>query len=122
MYIINKTSKVGRVFPDNTPKGSEEGDEGYLYDFEDSHISDLTSTIGIHAMLGENILSLGDSGVCVEIVFTQKSGAEGKNQFEKYVNDFVSIAKEALSSMSEEYRIFYKHFIEDYEKNGLQMF
>lgn len=29
MYIINKTSKIGRVFPDNSPKGSDEGDEGF---------------------------------------------------------------------------------------------
>ena len=122
MYIINKTSKIGRVFPDNSPKGSDEGDEGFLYDFEDSHISDLASTFGISAMLGKNVLSLGDSGVCVEVIFTQKSGAEGKIEFEKYVKDFISITKEALPSMSKEYRDFYNHFVEDYEKNGLQMF
>lgn len=121
MYIINKTSKIGRIFPDNSPKGSEEGDEGYLYDYEDSHIADLTSTIGVNVMLGENIISLGNSSICVEINFTQKVGKEGQIEFEKYVDDFVSIVKEALPYMNNEYHNFYNHFVEDYEKNGLHM-
>lgn len=121
MFIISKTSMVGSVFPDNSPIGSEYGDEGYLYDYEDSQISDLVSTVGINAMLGKDIISIGDSGISVKISVTGKTGDDGLKEFEQYVLNFVSYIEEAIPNMSEDYAAFYNHFVKNYKENGLNM-
>ena len=115
MYTISKTNKKGRLFP------NDEIDEGYLYDYEDSHIANLTSTLGINATIGDNCFLLGDSGINVEIQFTGKKEEEGRREFEKYVDDLVGLIKQALPAMTENYYNFFSHFVEDYENNGLNM-
>lgn len=115
MYKITLSDTEGRKFPDN------EIDEGYLDDYEDSHISDLASTLGINATIGDGHFHLGDSGTFIEIKFTGKQGAEGRREFEKYVSDLIGFIKDALPSMSGEYENFYRHFVKDYEENGLNM-
>lgn len=115
MYIIRKTDKEGRVFPDNKI------DEGWLDDYKDTYISNLASTIGINATIGDNILLLGNSGTNVEIEFINKPGEEGKRLFEQFVKDLIDLIKEALPSMAEPYFNFFNHFVKDYEENGLRM-
>lgn len=118
MYKITISEKDGRIFPDGDPDGR---DENYLYDYEDSHIADLASTLGVNAVIGDSVFTLGDSNVTIKIEFTGKQGDPGMKEFEKYVKDLIEYIKTALPLMSEDYHIFYNHFIIDYEKNGLQM-
>lgn len=118
MYKITISEKVGRVFPDDDPDGR---DENYLHNYEDSHIADLASTLGVNAVIGDSVFTLGDSKITIKIEFTGKQGNPGMREFEKYVKDLIEYMKTALPLMSGDYRSFYDHFIKDYEKNGLQM-
>lgn len=114
MYKIIKND-TGRVFPDNAL------DEGYLDDYIDSHISDLSSTLGVNSMLGNSFYRIGDSDICVRIIFTGTRDEPGRREFEQYVKDLTDLIREALPSMSEKYKNFYGHFVKDYEENGLNM-
>lgn len=115
MFKITLSDTEGRKFPDNKI------DEGYLDDYEDSHISDLASTLGINATIGNGHFLLGNSGTSIDIKATWTQGTEGRREFERYVSDLIGYIKDALPSMAENYYNFYSHFVRDYEENGLKM-
>lgn len=118
MYKISLTDANGRQFPDKRKNGP---DEDYLYDYEDSHIADLASMLGVNAMIGTSVFTLGNSNVAVKIECTGKKESEGRREFEQYVKDLIGFIQDALPSMDENYYDFFHHFVEDFEKNGLKM-
>lgn len=115
MYKVSLSDTEGRKYPDNKK------DEGFLDDYENTHIANLASAFGINAIIGDDHFRLGNSGTSIKISFTGAQDAEGRREFEKYVSDLIGIIKEALPSMSGKYKSFYDHFVKDYEENGLCM-
>lgn len=112
MFTIRKKENAkGAVYPD----------EEFLQDYQDADIGSMISTAGIDAVLGMGTREIGDFGIIVEISDTLARGDAGIEQLKKYTDDFVSIIKEAVPKMSQQYADFYQFFLDDYEKNGIIM-
>lgn len=114
MFDIQKVDyeRVYPVFP--------MADDGYLHDYKDSSIVNCLSTLGVESVLTNGCFTLGDSGVSVQVTDTGKRLSDGSAQMQVFAGKFVDIAKEALDSMSADYKAFYEFMIKDYETNGLQ--
>lgn len=108
---IKISNSTGAVFPD----------DDYLDDYEDSHITDLISTLGIEVTIGNGLRKIGDSGISVEIQNFVFPGDVEYKHMKAATKEFVDIIRTALSTMSKKYADFYKHFLDDFEKNGFNM-
>lgn len=117
MFIIEKWNC------DNMPAGSIPvfPDDDYLHDYVTNDIGSCVSTLGIEAMLSRGFYRMGDSDTVVWVRETGITGAMGIAMFKRYTEAFVSIAKESMPVMSPEYQDFFRHMINDYEKNGINM-
>lgn len=94
--------------------------DDYLHDYKDSSIVNCLSTLGVESVLTNGYFTLGDSGVSVCVTDTGKRLSDGSAQMQVFAGKFVDIAKEALGSMSADYKAFYEFMIKDYEANGFQ--
>lgn len=111
MFDVKKVNEIGYIYPDAE----------FLSDYEDSDIGSLLSTLGVEAVIGQRVRQIGDSGIYVCITDLRKRNEEGIEQLKVYTKDMISIIKEALPGMSSVYADFYRHFLDDFEKNGFVM-
>lgn len=96
-------------------------EDDYLHDFEDSDIGECVSTLGVETIIGDGIFRLGDSSVTFVVHSTDVRGEAAMPMMKKYAEDFVSIAEEAMPEMSADYQAFYRHMIDDFKNNGIEM-
>lgn len=96
--------------------------EDYLEDYEGVDIGSIISTLYIEALTtGRTEWQLGNSGTYITITYPLLRGDASTAMFKAGVSNFVSLAKEALPCMDPVYAAFYRHFIDDYDKNGIFM-
>lgn len=103
--------KQGMQFPDFEDMG----------DYQDSHIADLISTLGVNAMMGQTEYEIGDSGIYITAEPTGHTGDPGIEDFKAASSEFLRLVKQALPKMGPEYQKLYTHFLDDYQKEGVCM-
>lgn len=96
-------------------------EDDYLHNYEDSDIGSCLSTLGVEAIISDGIFRMGDSAKTFIVTDTNMRGQEGMVVMKEFAKDFVAMAKTVLDEMSEDYRAFYQHMIDDFEKNGIDM-
>lgn len=96
-------------------------DADFLKVYRGYNIAALVSAIAFETMTGNDTIQIGDSGTCVLLKSTGHRGKKAVEELKTYTKKFVEIVKESIPSMSLRYAKFYKHFMEDFDKNGLVM-
>ena len=108
--VIRDTGNYGKEIMDPDVFGEE---------YEEYDIASLVSTLLVIAMTGSNAFRIGLSSV----VFSEtgKTGEEGMAEFKGSTKEFVGIITSEMGNMSEKERVFFSHFVRDFEENGIVM-
>lgn len=121
MFIIKKFEIKDGTPVSRIPIYPIINEDDYLHNFKDSNIGECISTLGVETIIGNGIFRLGDSSLTFVVHNTGVRGNTAMSMMKKYAEDFVSIAEEAMPEMSADYQAFYRHMIDDFTKNGVEM-
>lgn len=83
--------------------------------------ANFVSALSTYAMIGSQTYQLGDSKIYVRLTPTGKLWGEGIHEFREMIQEFFQITEAAIPEMSEPYQAIYRFFLEDYQKNGINM-
>lgn len=117
MFELKQLSKN---FTDAMREALRFPDEEFLNDYLHLSFSDMVSTPGVNAIIGMDIIELGDSGKIYQIIpYTGLKGKPGIEKLKEYCLQFEEAINDSLPYMSENYQKFFQHFLADKKQNGV---
>ena len=97
-------------------------DYEYLNDYQNSDFGSLISSLMVNSIVGCPVSRIGNTSICVECSGEISKGDDGIEELKRNAVSFKELIVKALENgMESKYEKFYKHFLKDFEENGLHM-